>query len=84
MRPSFIFDFATYMKRGGGRRRGSAGGEPPECVEVRRAVVASSLAALSSLFRDVLRLHRSGLVCMFLSEEECGDVAGGVRPDSET
>ena len=43
-----------------------------------------TVAALSLLFRDVLRLLHSGLVCMFLSEEECGDVAGAVEPDSGT
>ena len=36
------------------------------------------------LFRDVLRLLQSGLVCMFLLEGECGDVAGDVSPDSVT
>ena len=69
----------------GGDRRGSAGGEPPDCVKYRRAAVASALAptvaALSSLLRDVLRLLQLGLVRTFLSEGECGDVTGGVRPD---
>ena len=87
-RPSVFFDPATYAKKGGGDRRGSAGGEPPNCVKARRAAAASAIAptvaALSSLFRDVLRLLRSGLMRTFLLEGECGDVAGGVRPDSGT
>ena len=36
------------------------------------------------LFRDVLRLLRSGMVCTFLLEGECRDVAGGVGSDYET
>ena len=45
------------QERGGG---GSAGDEPSDCVESRKAAAALALdpnvAALSSLFRDVLRL----------------------------
>ena len=71
-----------------GDRRGYAGGKPLDCVEARRAATTSALGPtvsdLSSLFRDVLRLLRLGMVCMFISEGECGDVAGGVRPDSRT
>ena len=82
------FRHVRQVREGGGRARGSAGGEPLDCVEARRAGAASALAptvaALSSLSRDVLRLLRSGLVCTFLSEGECGDVAGGVRTDSGT
>ena len=36
------------------------------------------------LFRDVLRLLQSVLVCTFLSEGGCRDVTGGARPDSGT
>ena len=59
---------------GGGYRRGSVGGELPDCVKAHRAAAASDLAptvgTLSSLFRDVLRLLRSGMVRAFLSEGE--------------
>ena len=72
------------MPREGGGCCGSAGGEPTEYVEARRASDASALAVLSSLFRDVLRLLQSGMVRTFLSEGEWRDVAGGVRPDSRT
>ena len=44
--------------------------------------LSPTFAALSSLFRDVLRLLQSGLVRTLLSEGECRDVAGGVRPES--
>ena len=74
-------------REGGGRRR-SAGGKPPDCVKARRAAAALALslkvAALSSLFRDVLRLLQSGLVRMFLSDGGCRDVANGVMPYSGT
>ena len=64
------------------------GGEPPDCVEACRSAAASALtltvAALSSLFRDVLRLLRSGIMRTFLSEADCRDVAGGGRTDSRT
>ena len=43
-----------------------------------------TVAALSSLYRDILRLLRSGMVRTFLSEGGCRDVAGGVSPDSRT
>ena len=88
-RPSVFFDSATYAKRG----RGGTGADPraasrQTASKTRRAATASALAptvaALSSLFRDLLHLLRSGMVRMFLSEGECGDVAGGVRPDSGT
>ena len=46
--------------------------------------LALTVAALSSLLRDVPHLLRSGLVRTFLLDGECGDVAGGVRPDSGT
>ena len=36
------------------------------------------------LFWDVLHILQLGLVCTFLLEDEYGDVAGGVRPDSGT
>ena len=69
-------------------RRGSAGGELSDCVEAPRAAAASALAltvsSLSLLFLDVLRLLQSVLDNTFLSEGGCGDVAGGVRPDSRT
>ena len=74
--------------RGGGRgdRRGSRVSEPPDCVKARRAGTTSALtltsATLSSLFWDVLRLLRSGMVCTFLSEGECRDVTGDVRTES--
>ena len=72
----------------GGDRRRSAGGKPPDCVKARRAAATSSLsrtvAALSLLFRDVLRLLQSGLVRTFLSEGGCGDVAGDMRPEYGT
>ena len=68
-RPSLLFDYVTYVKRGGGGRR-SAGNKPPDCVKARRAAAALALtltiAALSLMFRDVLGLLRLGLVCMFL------------------
>ena len=46
--------------------------------------LALTVAALSSIFRYVLHLLQLGLVHTFLSEGGCGDVAGGVRPDSGT
>ena len=60
-RPSIFFDSATYANRqGGGDRHGSAGSKPLDCVKDRRAATTSALAltvaAISSLFRDVLRL----------------------------
>ena len=74
--------------RGGGDRRGSAGDKPPDCIKSRTAAAASTLsltvADLSSLFRDVLHLLPSGLVCTFLLEGECRDMAGGLRTDSWT
>ena len=48
------------------------------------SALAKTVAALLSLFWDVLRLLRSGLVLTFLSKGECRDVAGDVRPDSGT
>ena len=63
------------MPREGGDCCGSAGGEPTDYAKAHRA---------SSLFRDVLRLLRSGMVHTFLLEGEWRDVAGGVRPDSRT
>ena len=72
-RPSIFFDYAMCANRGGGRgrRRESAGGDLPDFVEARRAAALSSLAptvvALSLMFRDVLRLLRSGLMRTFLS-----------------
>ena len=86
-RPSVFFNSATYAKRrGGGYRRRSVGGEPSDCVEACNAAAASALAptvaALSLLFRDVLRLLRLGMVRTFRSEGGCRDVAGGVSPDS--
>ena len=88
MRTSIFFDSSTYDKKWRGGWRGSAGSKPPDCVESRRADATSALdltvAVLSSLFRDVLRLLRSGLVCTFLLEGGCGDVAGSVRTDSGT
>ena len=78
----------TPRERGGRRRRGSAGGELPDCVKSRRAAVvlalAPTVADLSSLFQDFLRLLQSGLVRTFLSEGECRDVASGTRPESRT
>ena len=79
-----------HQEKGEGRgdRRGTASGDPPDCVKARRAAAASALAptfaVLSLLFRDVLRLLRSGLVCTFLSEGECRDMAGSMRPESRT
>ena len=86
-RPSVFFNSATNAERGGGGdRQRSAGGKPPDCVKSRRAAATSALAPtvsnLSSLFWDILPLLQLGLVHTFLSEGECGDVAGGVRPDS--
>ena len=79
---SFIMSFKS---REGGWGRGSAGSEPLECVEARRAAAASVLAltvtALSLLFRDVLSLLQLRLMCTFLSKRECGNVMGGVRPE---
>ena len=86
-KPSIFFDSATNAKRGG-RRRVSVGGKPPDCVKYRRSAAASALSptvsTLSSLFRDIMCLIRSGLVRTFLLEWECRDVAGNVRPDSST
>ena len=87
-RPSLFFYYAAYVKRGvGGKWRGSAGNEPPECFEALRASAASALtltaAALSSLLWDVLNLLRLGLMRTFLLEGECGNMASRVRPDSE-
>ena len=85
-RPSVFFDSSTYAKREGGGRHVSVGGDPPDCVKVRRATAVSALAltvaTFSLLFRDVLRLLGSGLVRTLLLEGECGDMAGDVRPDS--
>ena len=85
-RPSVFFDSSTYAKREGRGRHVSVGGDPPDCVKVRRATAVSALAltvaTFSLLFRDVLRLLGSGLVRTLLLEGECGDMAGDVRPDS--
>ena len=74
-------------EEGGGGCR-SAGGDPPDSVEACRAAAASAIALTVSvlyfLFRDVLCLFQSGLVCTFLLEGECRDVAGGVRLESGT
>ena len=48
------------------------------------SALALTVAALSSLFRDVLRLLQLGMVRTFLSEGESRDVSGGVSPDSGT
>ena len=87
---SIFFYSATYAKRGGGGkgRRGSAGGKPPDFVEACRAASVSALAptvaALSLMFRNVLCLLQSGMVCTFLSEGGCGYMAGSVRRYSGT
>ena len=75
---SVFFDSATYAKRrGGGAAR----------IRGRRSAaldLAPTFAALSLLFREVLCLLQSGIVCTFLSEGTCRDVAVGVRPESGT
>ena len=72
----------TPRERGGG---GSPGGEPPDYTKARRAAAKSALvptvSALSSMFRDVLRLLQLGLVHTFLLEGKCRDVEGIVSLD---
>ena len=67
---------------------GYAGGDPPDCTKTRRAASVSALAVtvadLSLLFQDVLRLLQLGLLRTLLLEGGCGDVTGGVRLESRT
>ena len=59
-RPSFFFNSDTYAERREGDRHRSTVSKHPYCVEACRAAAASTLTptitALSSMFRDVLRL----------------------------
>ena len=85
--PSSLIPSCTLIEVGGDWCI-STGGKPPDCVKAYRAAavstLASTVAALSSLFRDVLRLLRSGLVHTFLSEGESRYIDFSVRPDSRT
>ena len=74
VRPSVFFNCAMYAKCGEGG--GYAGGKPPDCVKVHilaaALAVAPTVAALSLLLWDVLRLLQLGMVRTFLSEGGAG------------